>query len=132
MTTFTAKTKDELQERKIEAMPGAEIIEANEDGLRYTGDGRLYTYEHNTHTMRQCMAPDYFRNVFGANARSYYGALILITARGGKLAPEDWQTCLARVCQLAGDRRPVLLATVANWGKATVRAHDGEPVEQAA
>ena len=129
MPTFEAREREVALDQD---KPGATIPQADENGLRYMGDGGFFLYRHDKHTEQDMLRPGYFDNIVKDNPRSYGGALILYTMAGGEPDPEDWQRGLVTIAKVKGQRgyksdAPTLVAIVQRFGRATLVAHDGGP-----
>lgn len=81
--------------------PGTKTPEVDTANFRYMAEGKLFLYEHATHSKIDVVKPGYFNAAFEKNT-VYLGSLILVTLRKGKADPSEWSTGWLRIIQISG------------------------------
>ena len=128
MRTFTATEREITQPGN----PGDQIPMGDFHFLRVMEPSEFYPrawrYHHMKHTMRDMIRPGYFDEV-EMKEHLRVGDEIHMTACGGNKLPSEFERAILIVEERPNVReRPVIVAILHRWKKATPVRHDGEAV----
>lgn len=123
MTSFQARTKEELYTPEPNIIPGKKAPSADFNGLRPHGANeffpRIWQYRHNEHTLADLMKPGYFCDEARDHLRP--GDEIFYTLEGKKKLPSAWERGIAVVEFVPNSKEhPVILAGFVKFGKPSV------------
>lgn len=128
MSSFAAQERTPA----LEVIPGSKVPSADEFRIRSLGADEFYPrkweYTHPEHTTRDIIRPGYFSDE--TRARLNVGDEIHYTAQAKSRVPSEWERGILVVEEKPNTKeKPLIVAIIHRYSKATPVRHDGEAVE---